>query len=118
MTSERNRIQPKTAELRAEIAALDAELTENFKAQFSAAPFLSRKVVSFQGNKDKSAYSWYKYKEAFSAGLVEYFLSNYTKRISGKVLDPFAGIGTTLFAASSQGIPADGIELRNKSFWD
>ena len=31
--------------------------------------------------------------------------------MSGKVLDPFAGIGTALFAASSQGIPADGIEL-------
>ena len=27
------------------------------------------------------------------------------------MLDPFAGIGTTLFAASAQGIPADGIEL-------
>ncbi len=27
------------------------------------------------------------------------------------MLDPFAGIGTTLFAASSQGIAADGIEL-------
>ena len=111
MTSERNRIQPKTAELRAEIAALDAELTEDFKVQFSAAPFLSRKVVSFQGNKDKPAYNWYKYKEAFSASLVEYFLGSYDGQISGKVLDPFAGIGTTLFAASSQGIPVDGIEL-------
>lgn len=27
------------------------------------------------------------------------------------MLNPFAGIGTTLFAASEQGIPADGIEL-------
>ena len=104
-------IQPKASELRAKISALDVELTENFKAQFSTAPFLSRKTVSFQGNKGKPAYGWYKYKEAFSAGLVEYFLSSYKGRISGKVLDPFAGIGTTLFAASSQGIPADGIEL-------
>ena len=107
----KNEMHPKTAELREKIAVLDAELAENFKGHFSTAPFLSRKTVSFQGNKDKPAYGWYKYKEAFSAGLVEYFLTGYNGRISGKVLDPFAGIGTTLFAASSQGIPADGIEL-------
>ncbi len=111
MTSENDRTQSETAELREKIAALDAELAENFKTQFSVSPFLSRKIVSFQGNKDKPAYSWYKYKEAFSASLVEYFLGSYDGQISGKVLDPFAGIGTTLFAASSQGIPADGIEL-------
>ena len=111
MTPENNNIQPEVAELREKIAALDAELAEDFKPQFSVAPFLSRKIVSFQGNKDKPAYNWYKYKEAFSASLVEYFLGSYDGQISGKVLDPFAGIGTTLFAASSQGIPADGIEL-------
>ena len=111
MTPEKNKTQPETNELRDKIAALDAELAEDFKTQFSTAPFLSRKTVSFQGNKDKPAYNWYKYKEAFSAGLVEYFLGSYKGRTSGKVLDPFAGIGTTLFAASSQGIPADGIEL-------
>ncbi|RKU09184.1 DNA modification methylase [Candidatus Poribacteria bacterium] len=111
MTSERDKTQSETIELREKIAALDAELAENFKSQFSVAPFLSRKIVSFQGNKDKPAYNWYKYKEAFSASLVEYFLGSYDGQISGKVLDPFAGIGTTLFAASSQSIPADGIEL-------
>ena len=111
MISNKNEIQPETAALRDEIVALDAELAKNFKTQFSVAPFLSRKIVSFQGNKGKPAYSWYKYKEAFSAGLVEYFLDSYVGQASGKVLDPFAGIGTTLFAASSQGIPADGIEL-------
>ena len=111
MTSEKNPIQPETAALRDEIVALDAELAKDFKTQFSVAPFLSRKIVSFQGNKGKPAYSWYKYKEAFSAGLVAYFLGSYVGRVSGKVLDPFAGIGTTLFAASAQGIPADGIEL-------
>ena len=111
MTSERDKTLPETTELREKIAALDAELTEDFKSQFSVSPFLSRKIVSFQGNKDKPAYSWYKYKEAFSASLVEYFLGSYAGGMSGKVLDPFAGIGTTLFAASSQGISADGIEL-------
>ena len=109
--SPKNEIQPETTELRDEIVALDAELAKDFKTQFSVAPFLSRKIVSFQGNKGKPAYSWYKYKEAFSAALVEYFLGSYVGQASGKVLDPFAGIGTTLFAASSQGIPADGIEL-------
>ena len=111
MTSDRDKIQSETAELRENIAVLDAELTAGFNVQFAMSPFLSRKIVSFQGNRDKPAYSWYKYKEAFSAGLVEYFLCSYAGRISGKVLDPFAGIGTTLFAASAQGISADGIEL-------
>ena len=77
MTSERDKTLPETTDLRENIAVLDAELTENFKTQFSVSPFLSRKIVSFQGNKDKPAYSWYKYKEAFSAGLVEYFLGSY-----------------------------------------
>ena len=48
MTSEKNEIQPETIELRDEIVALDAELAEDFKAQFSVAPFLSRKIVNFQ----------------------------------------------------------------------
>lgn len=72
---------------------------------------MSRKIVSFQGNKNRPAYSWYKYKEAFSAGLVEYFLGKYEGCSQGKLLDPFAGIGTSLFAASENGIHADGIEL-------
>jgi len=107
MPSKNNEFQSESAEFREKIAALDAKLTEDFNAQFVVSPFLSRKTVSFQGNKDKPAYSWYKYKEAFSAGLVEYFLCGYAGPISGKVLDPFAGIGTTLFAASAQGISAD-----------
>jgi len=71
---------------------------------------LTRALVSFQGNKNKAVYRWFKYKEAFSAGLVEHLLSRY--RIpSGIVLDPFAGIGTALFAAGGLGMKAEGIEL-------
>ena len=49
------------------------------------------------------------YKEAFSAALVEYLLA--ICRLSGRILDPFAGSGTALFATSSLGLDADGIEL-------
>jgi len=71
---------------------------------------LSRALVSFQANKDKAVYRWFKYKEAFSVGLVEHLLSRY--RIAGGiVLDPFAGSGTALFAAGGLGMKAEGIEL-------
>lgn len=71
---------------------------------------LSRKVVSFQANKDEPIYRWFKYKEGFSSSLVKYFLSEYSPK-PGKVLDPFAGAGTTLFAGQELGWESHGIEL-------
>lgn len=71
---------------------------------------LSRKVVSFQANKDRPVYRWFKYKEGFSSSLVKYFLNEYSPK-PGKILDPFAGIGTTLFAAQEIGWKSFGIEL-------
>lgn len=73
-------------------------------------PALSRQLVSFQANKNRAVYRWCKYKEGFSAELVEYFLKRY-KIHEGKLLDPFAGSGTALFAASAMGIHGEGIEL-------
>jgi len=71
---------------------------------------LSRRVVSFQANKDEPIYRWFKYKEGFSSALVKYFLSEYSPR-PGMVLDPFAGAGTTLFAGQEIGWESHGIEL-------
>lgn len=93
-----------------EIAYLDAMLYHQFKNKFLLQTELSRPLVSFQANKSRSIYKWYKFKEAFSASLVEYLLEKY-KISDGTIIDPFAGIGTALFAASSRGIDADGIEL-------
>jgi DNA modification methylase len=73
-----------------EIIDLDRELFMHFKDKFSYPEELSRSLVSFQSNKAKPLYRWYKYKEAFSADLVHYLLEKY-RLSSGKVLDPFAG---------------------------
>ncbi|SNQ59279.1 hypothetical protein [Candidatus Methanoperedens nitratireducens] len=93
-----------------EIDDIDFKLSQHFHDKFIVQPSLTRQLVSFQANKNRASYRWYKYKEAFSAPLVEYLLCRYGI-VSGKVLDPFAGSGTTLFAASTVGMDVDGIEL-------
>jgi len=86
------------------------KLYDRFADKLETANNLSRKVVSFQANKDKPVYRWFKYKEGFSSSLVKYFLNEYSPK-PGKILDPFAGIGTTLFAAQETGWKSFGIEL-------
>ncbi len=92
------------------IKANDAELQQQFETRFSVAPFVNRQLVSFQANKTRSSYRWFKYKEAFSAALVEELLQG-GGVLSGHLLDPFAGSGTALFAANALGIDATGIEI-------
>lgn len=93
-----------------EIEQLDAELESYFKSKFHVQLSLTRSLVSFQANKNRPVYRWYKYKEGFSASLVEHFFQKYGVA-KGKILDPFAGSGTALFTASATGLDADGIEL-------
>jgi DNA modification methylase len=107
--SENSKVSKEKAALSA-IERLDLELYQRFNDKFRFEPFLSRSLVSFQANKNRAVYRWYKFKEAFSAALVEYLFEKYNI-VSGRVLDPFAGSGTALFVASAKGIDADGIEL-------
>ncbi len=71
---------------------------------------LNRKTVSFQANRNEPIYRWFKYREGFSSELVKYFLEKYSMT-PGRILDPFAGAGTTLFAAQEVGWQSYGIEL-------
>ena len=93
-----------------QIEELDKSLIEYFPNTLVVDNALTRKLVSFQANKTRTYYRWYKYKEAFSADLVEYLFRKY-KVVEGKILDPFAGAGTALFTCSSLGYHAEGIEL-------
>lgn len=92
------------------IEELNYKAEQRWKDKLVIEPALSRSLVSFQANKGRAVYRWFKYKEAFSTSLLEYLFSRY--RISrGILFDPFAGSGTALFAGGAFGLTAEGIEL-------
>jgi len=71
----------------------------------------SRRLVSFQANKTETLHGWIKYREGFSATLIEILLGKFGLQPGDAVLDPFAGSCTTLLVAQSLGLDATGIEL-------
>ncbi len=77
------------------------EVTEKF----------SRKTVSFQANKVSTLHGWIKYREGFSAQLIEILLSEFGIKSGHTILDPFAGSCTALLEAKLSGINAIGVEL-------
>jgi len=92
------------------VCDLDAALVDRYRDKITVDPALTRKLVSFQANKNRRYYRWYKYKEAFSAELVERLLRLYRVE-KGAILDPFAGAGTALFVSADLGHDVDGVEL-------
>ena len=83
-------------------------LHERFAGRISVHPWLTRKVVSWQGNRMSPGLRWMKYKEGFSGELVETLIENVN---SESVLDPFSGIGTTPLTAAGCGLKGVGIEI-------
>ena len=97
-------------QLEERINAADEQLHERFANVFSVNHDLDRKLVSNQANKTEKVARWCKYKEGFSASLIRYVLKHLSLN-GGRILDPFAGSGTTLFTASEFGLDSSGIEL-------
>ena len=83
-------------------------LSDRFAQRVAFNPEFTRRTVSYQGNRRTPGLRWMKYKEGFSRALVDYLLDEYKP---DRVLDPFAGIGTTALVAAGRGIEATGIEI-------
>ena len=83
-------------------------LHERFASRIQVSPNLSRKLVSYQGNKDTPGFRWLKYKEGFSSRLVQELLGRVKAQ---RVLDPFSGVGTSALTACGMGLQGTGIEL-------
>jgi len=66
--------------------------------------------VSYVGNKKVPLLRLYRYKEAFAFSFVQEFLRRFKISPSDYVLDPFAGMGTTLFTSMVRRIPSIGID--------
>ena len=83
-------------------------LYDRFASHISVKESLSRKLVSYQGNKEAPGLRWMKYKEGFSARLVQSFLNQTEAKT---FLDPFSGSGTAPLTASRMGMDSTGIEI-------
>ena len=84
-------------------------IEEKYRSVMSENLKLAR-LVSYVGNKSVPILRLYRFKEAFSLGLVNYFLDKFKATSNDLVFDPFAGMGTTLFGAMLRGLSSLGVE--------
>lgn len=91
--SERQKLEKKYAQF--------LEVTEKF----------NRQSVSYQLSKKDVLHSWLKYKEGFSANLVNILLDEMGAVAGDWVMDPFMGSGTTALVCQMRGINSIGYDV-------
>lgn len=60
---------------------------------------------------EKPIHRWYLFPHSFTSDLVHALIDEWSLGSDDKILDPFAGAGTTLLAAREKGVPSDGYDL-------
>jgi len=86
------------------------KLEHKYRNRLTVSSLFNRKLVSYQANKRTPFYGWFGFKEAFSSKLVQMLIKKSGSDIE-KILDPFSGLGTTLFSANEMGLKSVGIEI-------
>ena len=70
-----------------------------------------RHWVTPRSAREKAVHRWYLFPHSFTDDLVHALIAEWDLNDQDKILDPFAGAGTTLLAAKEMGIPSDGYDL-------
>ncbi len=86
-------------------------LEAKYSERLEAAEWLSRKLVSNQGNKSMPFLNIFGLKEGFSYDLASELVRRSGVNPGDRFLDPFSGAGTSILAASTYGLDSYGIEL-------
>ena len=71
----------------------------------------NRQNVSYQLNKKDILHRWLKYKEGFSANLVNMLLDEFNIKPDDWIMDPFIGSGTTALVCQLRGINIIGYDI-------
>ncbi len=87
------------------------ELEEKYKSILEVTKKFDRRSVSYQLSKKDVLHSWLKYKEGFSADLVNILLDDMGAVPGDIVMDPFMGSGTTALVCQMRGINSIGYDI-------
>ena len=87
------------------------ELENKYRPILEVTTKFDRRSVSYQLSKKDMLHSWLKYKEGFSADLVNIILDDMGAKPGDLVMDPFMGSGTTALVCQMRGINSVGFDI-------
>ncbi len=87
------------------------KLEKIFSERLEVTEKFNRKSVSYQLSKKDTLHSWLKYKEGFSADLVNTLLNEMGAKPQDWIMDPFMGSGTTALVCQMRGINSIGYDI-------
>ena len=87
------------------------KLEKKYKKYIEITEKFNRQSVSYQLSKKDVLHSWLKYKEGFSANLVNLLLDEMGASPGDLVMDPFFGSGTTGLVCQMRGVNSIGYDV-------